>query len=258
MIVRSIRSGLLHPYLNMALDEALAASPPTLRLYAFRPFGLSLGYFQDASEFDAAWLERHACVAVRRSTGGAAIAHAHDVTFAIVATPDVPWFACDVKTSYARIHAGIARGLERLGVHAIARAEASSSSDSGRAHEPVCFYKATSFDLVAGGRKLVGSAQRRTRGRVLHHGSIPIARNVLAPEAACLSDLLGRTPSVVEVEDAVIAGLAEELQWTLQESAPTVAERAAAEELVRVKYGTDAWNRDRIDASRKRSRGHEE
>lgn len=249
--VRLIRSGPLHPYLNMALDEASAASPPTLRLYRFQPFGLSLGYFQDAADFDDAWLARHGFIAVRRVTGGAAIAHADDVTFSIVAPQDAPWFAGDVKASYARIHAGIARGLERLGVSTAARADREAASDSRRAHEPICFYKATGFDLVAGGRKLVGSAQRRTPGRVLHHGSIPIGKNVLAPEAACLSELLGRTPEPVEVEDALIAGLAEELGWTFELAEPSDEERAAADELVRVKYGTAAWNRDRIDGSRR-------
>lgn len=248
--IRLIRSGPQHPYLNMALDEALAATPPTLRFYAFQPFGLSLGYFQDAADFDDAWLAAHGFVAVRRATGGAAIAHAHDVTFSIVATPDAPWFAGDVKTSYARIHAAIARGLAHLGVTAVPRDDGAARSDSGRAAEAICFYKATSFDLVADGRKLVGSAQRRTPARVLHHGSIPIARNVLAPDAACLVDLLGRTPTPIEVEDALLAGFADELGWSYDVAEPTARERADADELVRIKYGTSRWNRDRIDDSR--------
>ncbi|MBK6940584.1 MAG: lipoate--protein ligase family protein [Planctomycetes bacterium] len=249
--VRLIRSGPCHPFLNMALDEALAATPPTLRFYAFQPFGLSLGYFQDAADFDDAWLAAREFVAVRRATGGSAIAHAHDVTFSIVSVPDAPWFAGDVKTSYARIHAGIARGLRHLGVSAVPRDDGAARSDSGRSAEAICFYKATSFDLVADGRKLVGSAQRRTPGRVLHHGSIPIARNVLAPDAACLVDLLGRTPTPTEVEDALLAGFADELGWTYELATPSATESDRADELVRLKYGTTRWNRDRIDDSRR-------
>ncbi len=229
----------------MALDQALEPSPPVLRLYAFDPPGLSLGYFQRAAEFPQAELDRLGLVLVRRVTGGRAICHRDDLTFALAALPRDPLFAGTVEDSYHRLHAAVARGLARLGVRAEPRAGGAARSDSGRGGEPVCFYQATAFDLVAAGRKLVGSAQRRWRDRILHHGSIPIRKNQLAPAAACLEDLLGRAPPFSEVAAAVAAGFGEVLGLELQPSAPSDEELRRAHDLVRRRFGTDAWNRRR-------------
>src|SRR5690606_18530897 len=112
--------------------------------------------------------------------GGAAIDHSDDLTYSLVAAPDHPLFQGEVEASYFRIHAAVAAGLAELGVETSPRADAIAASDSGRAGEVVCFHKATAFDLVWRGRKLVGSAQRRRKDRVLHHGSIPRRKNRLA------------------------------------------------------------------------------
>ncbi len=94
-------------------------------------------------------------------------------------------------------------------------------------------------------RKLVGSAQRRKPERVLHHGSIPIARNPLAPDAACLEELLGRRPSFVEVADALVSGFEEEIGQALVASEPSSEEWGEAEQLVGERFGTEGWNRKR-------------
>lgn len=240
--LRLIRDdGGLHPWLNMALDLALEPEPPVLRLYAWDPPGLSLGYFQPAADFPREVLDRHGLVLVRRVTGGAAICHQDDLTFSLVARPGFAPFTAAVQTSYDRVHGAIAAGLARLGVDARAAGEALRPG-AGRAGEPVCFHAPTSFDLLAGGRKLVGSAQRRTRERIVHHGSIPIGPNPLATGAACLQDVLRRRPSFAEVADAVAAGFAGAFDLDLVERPVTPAERQRADELVAARFSTDAWN----------------
>ncbi len=240
---RLLKSGALHPFRNMALDEALDPEPPVLRLYRFDPPGLSLGYFQAAADFDAATIARLGAVLVRRATGGAAILHAHDVTFAFVARADHAVFAGPIAESYRRVHEAIALGLAELGVQATARG--GDDRGAARPDDPVCFHAPTSFDLVVAGRKLVGSAQRRTRDRVLHHGSIPIAKNALATDASSIEDVLGRRPRAEEVEDALARGFERAFGFAFERGEPTATESARAEELARTKYGTAEWNSSR-------------
>lgn len=232
----------LHPYLNMALDQTLAPEPFTVRFYSFDPPGLSLGYFQSAAHFPSAALRRFRAVLVRRVTGGAAILHDRDITFSLIGRADHPTFAGDIKASYARIHAAVAFGLSKLGVATEPRDEATPRSDSGRTQEAACFLKASSFDLVAGARKLVGSAQRRTPGRVLHHGSIPLVHNALAPEASSLERELGRSIAFPEAEEALERAFAESFSWDFDRSEPTAREIARAQECVATQFGTSEWN----------------
>ncbi len=243
--MRLLRHGGLRPDLNMALDEALGTEPPVLRLYAWEPPAISIGYFQAAAAFPEARLERDGMRLVRRVTGGAAIDHTDDLTYSVIARPDAALFAGDVPASYFRIHEAIAAGLRRLGVETAPRTDRPVVSDSGRAGEVVCFHKATAFDLLWHGRKIVGSAQRRTRERVIHHGSIPRRRNGLAGEAASLEDALGRVPEFDEVADAIESGFAETLGVRLERDEVTAEERAAAERIAREKFGNAEWTRRR-------------
>src|SRR5262245_25434018 len=91
-VLRSVVTEGPNPFLNMALDDAVAPDPPVLRLYSFSPPALSLGYFQKASDFAARDVERLGAVVVRRVTGGGAILHRDDLTFSLVARPDHPVF----------------------------------------------------------------------------------------------------------------------------------------------------------------------
>ncbi len=167
---------------NMALDEALLAGldpRPTLRFYTWKQPTLSLGYFQRVAEVPA--LAR-APVAVRRLTGGGAIHHANELTFSIATTVDDPLYRGPVRTSYERVHGRIAETLARFGVHAAERGE--RLLDSDRPDTGMCFEHSTDIDLAWDGRKGVGSAQRRTGGRVLHHGSIKLDRSELDTQVA--------------------------------------------------------------------------
>ena len=83
---------------NMAVDETLldgyavpeaASLPPTLRLYGWRPAALSLGKGQQAGEsHDPDFLRREGLHLVRRPTGGQAVLHEHERTYAVVGRLD--------------------------------------------------------------------------------------------------------------------------------------------------------------------------
>jgi lipoate-protein ligase A len=121
---------------------------------------------------------------VRRFSGGGAIHHADELTFSIAAAAGHALFRGAVRESYERIHALVARSLAELGVSA--RLRGSSALHSDRPASGMCFHRSTPLDLVWGGRKGVGSAQRRRAGRVLHHGSIKLGASALEDGVASL------------------------------------------------------------------------
>jgi len=170
----------------MALDEALLLLPeeqPSLRFYTWSPETLSLGYFQKAKEVPN--LER-ASASVRRLTGGGAIHHANELTFSISAKQGHPLYRGEVRNSYERIHGAIAEVLAEYEVQAEFRGQ--GGLDSDREATGMCFEHSTDLDLAWGGAKGVGSAQRRTGGRVLHHGSIKLGRSELDASVAAIWD----------------------------------------------------------------------
>lgn len=176
------------PAQNLAVDDALlveGGDVPVLRLYTWKPAGLSLGYFQRLEDVPAA--RTPGLTVVRRFTGGGAIHHAHELTFAIAAPVSDPLYRGPVADSYCRVHDALAAALLEFGVEAALRC--GSEVESDRSGTGMCFHDSTAQDLVWTGpagdrRKGVGSAQRRSRGRVLHHGSIKLAHDSLEPGVA--------------------------------------------------------------------------
>lgn len=162
---------------NMAIDEALLEHDRAwLRFYTWDRPSISIGYFQDPTEFDDL-AARYPIV--RRMTGGGAILHASELTFALAVPGEA--LPAEITESYARINRAVAAA-----VGGIAPRSGSESVRSARAQR-WCFARATALDLVqADGAKLFGSAQRRTRGRILHHGSLVIARHDETPFTGAL------------------------------------------------------------------------
>ncbi|MBI3820777.1 MAG: lipoate--protein ligase family protein [Planctomycetes bacterium] len=242
-IWRYINSGPVAPARAMALDEALllTGAAPALRLYRWNPHAVSLGYFQKLSAAEFGRIAKVNIPIVRRLTGGGAIFHGDEVTFSITAPAAHPLFAGDVRQSYDRIHAAIARAVSRCcpaGTRIAARGDGSLSSDIESS--PWCFYESTTFDLAAAGRKLVGSAQRRTGGRVLHHGSIILKTNMHTPETASIESL-GGDPRPETVEDAMTDAFAEIFNIQFERCDPTPEENEQTIRLARDKYSADSW-----------------
>jgi len=110
----------------MAVDEALLTGPdrrPALRLYAWSPAALSLGWFQPGEAFDAEAARAAGAVLVRRLTGGGAIHHDRELTFALVATPGEDGYPADTIEAYRLVHAGLAAALEAVGARVTPRGE---------------------------------------------------------------------------------------------------------------------------------------
>jgi len=183
----------------MALDEALlewVAGQPNavfLRTYGWLEPTLSLGYFQSLSEAlaEPRW---QGVPLVRRATGGGAIWHDHELTYAIV-LPTNHARARPGTALYQAVHAAIAATLRAPGLDACRRAAFESVSHRAAERPPhrpfLCFTDRDPEDIVASGFKVVGSAQRRHAGAILQHGSLLLKRSDRTPELLGVCDLAG-------------------------------------------------------------------
>jgi len=251
---------------NMAVDEALAScageglSPPTLRLYGFAPPTLSLGRFQRARELvDTGRLEEAGVTLVRRPTGGQAVLHDRELTYAVALGRGhlEPFTKREI---YQFIAGLLLAGLEALGIRAN-----SSRAAQGSPHDPDCFRATGQYEIAdERHRKLVGSAQVLTRAYSLQHGAIPLdgsyrriegflrvssrgqAQPSSPPErATALGEELGREVSYAEAADALARGARyalERLGSTLRPGELTPRERELAGRLLDSKYSRDEWN----------------
>ena len=173
----------------MAIDEALlrhaehqAGPSTTLRLYRWTKPTVSLGYAQRAQEAaNLAFCAANEIEVVRRPTGGRAVLHAEELTYAIISN-DVQLFGgSTIQAAYMAIAGILQLALQRIGCPAQISPGNIHRRDScppeievGATKEVPCFSSTSRFEITAAGRKLVGSAQRRLKSAFLQHGSILI------------------------------------------------------------------------------------
>ncbi|MCB9135094.1 MAG: lipoate--protein ligase family protein [Anaerolineales bacterium] len=252
---------------NMALDEAILEAagqglvPPTLRLYAWEPACLSLGYSQPFSDADQNALAQHGWDLVRRPTGGRAILHTDELTYSVSAPPNEPRVAGSVLESYQRLALALLQALHRLAVPAEAEEKYALLGDANP-KGPVCFEVPSNWEITVDGKKLIGSAQVRRQIGVLQHGSLPLygdltritqalafpdeptradAASRLLARATTVETALGRPVTWEQAADALAASFAQTLNLTLEKAEVTPAETARAEVLVREKYTHTSW-----------------
>ncbi len=112
---------------------------------------------------------------VRRPTGGRAILHTDEFTYSLAAAADDPRVRGGVMDAYLRISNALLAGLRRLGV---AADKAPGTVRVGPDVSAVCFEVPSAYEITAGTRKLMGSAQSRRAGYVLQHGSLPLVGDI--------------------------------------------------------------------------------
>ncbi len=322
---------------NMAIDESIleavrqGQSPPTLRLYTWRPACLSIGRFQRAArsvDWDA--LASLGYGFVRRPTGGRAVVHDDELTYAVIANATElagagsgrAGAACGssisdaddsegessgigigagtrtgtgtgVLDTYLALSRGLAAGLARIGIPAEL-----APRDAGRAHlgcgrggdsrseagsggrvggSAACFDSPSAYELLAAGRKIVGSAQVRRGSTLLQHGSIPISMNFAVAEAAmgmpkgsgadlsrCVAtvgEFIAGFPTeisseevIAQLAEAIITGLMSEVMEVAQPGELTPVELELASQL-RAKYQSEDWNLGKQHGSEHLARG---
>ena len=178
----------------LALTEARGAhAGSVLRLFRFEPWGITLGSSQDpARELDLGRCAADGVEWAVRPTGGRAIFHAEEWTYSWVTPIAHPQWGGNLRESYERIADVLLASLRELGL------EVSRVSRAGRAAPPrratgaamPCFASTTRHEITRAGRKVLGSAQRRTRAALLQQGSLLLSNGHLR-----LTDYLAVAPA---------------------------------------------------------------
>jgi lipoate-protein ligase A len=194
---------------NMAIDQALLESvrdgaPPTLRLYRWTPGCLSFGRNQPArGRYDLAAAAARGIDIVRRPTGGLAVYHDRELTYAVAAPVSV---IGKPRAAYRSINRALAVGLRRLGVPVVLVREGSAGGVLGSGP---CFHEGAPGEVLAEGKKLVGSAQRCESHTILQHGSLllegdqaEVLELAVQPEAAAPATD-DRRPTIDDVRSGV-------------------------------------------------------
>lgn len=249
---------------NMAVDEALLqcmadGGDPVLRLYGFAPPCLSLGRFQPVADLeDDARRRRDGVDLVRRPTGGRAVLHDDEVTYAVVlGRRHLQPFS--KRAAYRASAAILLRLLPALGVRGVVRPGAAAAHDGAArpgppAPDPDCYRTTAEYEVTAGQRKLVGSAQTTTRGAALQHGTIPLTgaytriRRYLrphrpaAPAAPAATSVAGETECRHTYQGALqLLATAAAARLRVRRSELSAAEARLARELERSRYAAPGW-----------------
>jgi lipoate-protein ligase A len=247
---RLLKSGYHDCYYNMGLDEALletvssGQSLPVLRLYGWKPWAVSIGYFQGLEEeVDLEACRRCGADVVRRISGGGAVFHDREITYSLIMPLDHPLAGNSIIESYEKLCSGIVAGLGLLGIEA--------------AFAPI-------NDILAGGRKVSGNAQTRRQGCVLQHGTVLLDTDAermfsllkvpqekmkgkliqdIKARVTGLYSLLGREISFDEGAEALAQGFQKSLGlgYVSVEDAPAHAEEQRALGLAGEKFASPRW-----------------
>ena len=258
---------------NMAVDEAIAEacatgeSLPTLRFYRWDPATISLGRNQPVADLDMPVIKRAGFDVVRRSTGGRAILHTDELTYSVAAPADEPRARGGVMDAYLRLSNALLAGLNGLDLPAD---KAPGHVRAGAEVSAACFEVPSAYEITAGGRKLMGSAQSRRAGYVLQHGSLPLVgeitrlvdylaldplgaemlRRQLGERACTLAQALAVADDSPQlrfenVAEALLHGFSTTLNLTFKRATLSPAEPRRAAVLIRERFANPVWTEQR-------------
>jgi lipoate-protein ligase A len=253
---------------NMAVDDAILQavceqkSPCTLRLYAWQPPCLSLGYAQPFQDVDYSQLQDRKWDIVRRPTGGRAILHTDELTYALIAPDDHPSFCGGVLASYKKISKALVHALELLGLDVNVSPDNTLSEEQRQ--EPICFQSPSAYEITVQGKKIVGSAQLRRRGAVLQHGSLPLCGDIsricqvlaypseaarkaavqrVRMQSATIEDVLHSKVGWESAAQALTKSFDRVLGWTFFEGNLSSHEEHIRRSLIETRYASQEWTR---------------
>lgn len=242
---------------NMAIDEHLLqrhgpSGIPVLRLYGWQPPAITLGRYQGIDRLDLEACSRDSVPVVRRITGGGAIYHDTEMTYSVVWPDHSESGSGSIEGSFERINAFILETYRSLGLSpAYAKDCTAGDNSAGRAH--FCFSGNENYDILINRRKIGGNAQKRVRGSLLQHGSIPLAvdagraqryfRDRIDPgNFTALNEACGRGVSTEELIGIITAAFSSVMEADLFERELDGREEETVRALLNERYSLDSWN----------------
>ena len=243
----------------MATDEALfclamPGTAPVLRFYTWERPTLSLGYFQDYKKvvLDTFCVHNNIDV-VRRITGGRSVLHQYEVTYAVVAPLEKLFANQSLQETYQLIAKALNRALEQLGIADPSIAMNIPADAAREARLPQCFVAVSQYEHSVQYRKIIGSAQKRSREAFLQHGSILLDFDArlqqgcirrpdpeIEKKIAPLNRMLGRSLPFDEIASHFCKAFEETLHITLRPGRLTSGEEERVS-LLEEKYRNREW-----------------
>ena len=246
---------------NMAADHTLAhsvaqgcpssgkgsvAPPAVLRLYTWKRPTISFGrnepvlgvYSPDSDHLRNIDL-------VRRPTGGRAVLHDAELTYAVA----VPSRALGgARETYRVLNHALLNAVRSLGT--VADIHGDPNERALPLSAGPCFQSPAEGEVIANGRKLIGSAQARIGGALLQHGSIMISgdQTLLSTiglstshhQPATLSEQIGEV-DMERVVDAVVGSMKQCFGGSWAEGEYSADEKRMCTQLVESRYAADQW-----------------
>jgi lipoate-protein ligase A len=232
---------------NMAVDEALleavadARNGGWLRFYQWDQPTVSLGYFQCYAD-RRQHLPSIQCPLVRRSTGGGAIIHADELTYSCC-LPVSSHSHERSRALYRAFHDTFIEELASRGIHA--RICGDMPQDPASEEPFLCFLRRAKEDVLLGGSKILGSAQRRRHRGLLQHGSVLLKSTECSPELRGLEDIAGIRLEPGELAVRWASRIADRLGVQLHPSVLGSAEAGRAERWREDRFQHEGWTRKR-------------
>lgn len=175
--------------LQRTLDCSEGKALPMFRIYGWKPWAVSLGFNQKEEDIDKELCKKYGFDLVRRPTGGRAVLHSNELTYSVV-LPVPP--NASVHSLYRDIHFILLEGLRRLGSEEIDFEKSQPNFREVYQRDTLsvsCFASSARYEIMARGKKIVGSAQRLFGNTLLQHGSILIGKgHEMLADVSKLSD----------------------------------------------------------------------
>lgn len=238
-------------------------APPTLRMYSWSHDAIILGIGQPSSQIDVDASRAANCDVLRRISGGTAVFHDEQtVSFQLVLPENHPFLSRDVHVNYQRIASIIVSMLGSFGVPSRPASLEEAKADSPPVGlEAICFSSLSPYEVVSGGRKLVGLSQVRRRTVSALQGMLylrncpaksaqlvpvdPATRerltSILADRTIDLITAAGKQVTAEEVARHFACSTLETLQVQGVEAPLTSGELQRAEELEQQRYANPDW-----------------
>ncbi|MCC7430590.1 lipoate--protein ligase family protein [bacterium] len=247
---------------NMAFDEALLNlisqnKTPVLRFFTWKPYAVSLGNGQKITSINKQKVLAEGFEIVRRPTGGRAIFHAEELTYSIILPNEHELAKSGITETYNKISIALLNGLKNCGLTSaeFEKSQIDFANFYKTENSFPCFSASARYEIVVNGKKIIGSAQKKTSFGVLQHGTILIGKAhsklvdfLNVSEAARqkikveflqktteISTELGFVPKLSGVKKAFLDGFSEAFCVTFVESKPFENELAETEKLLQTK-----------------------
>jgi lipoate-protein ligase A len=205
-------------------------------------------------------MEKYSWDIVRRPTGGRAILHTDELTYAVIGRKSDPRLTGGLMESYRRLSEALYRSLQLLGLPVKIHQGKNPLANS----QPVCFENPSDFEITVNGKKIIGSAQARKKNALLQHGSLPLwgdltritkalmynspaerqeAANSLLQKATTAETVLETELSWDTAAEGFMEGFSSTLNLRLKEDSLNPYEEILVNEFLITKFDNDQWTK---------------